>query len=153
MNGFAVNLDKTLIENRNPDIPMWKKVNKKYRKIYLFSFEKLIEDETINFLKIGVTDFYEAWDRILANQAAFKQGLDDWVETSMYEYFDKVSICASAMVKVDIANKVEKEILKAWGNDEFKFPKFNGMSEIKLYSDQRYAIAKSLIEKNRYVRS
>lgn len=153
MKDFAVNLDKTLMENRNPDIPMWKKVKNKYRKIYLFSFEKLIEDQTVNFLKIGVTDYYEAWDRILANQAAFKQGLDVWVETSMYEYFDKVSICASAMVTKGIANKIEEDIKKAWGDDEFKLPKMNGMSEIKIYSDQRYAIAKSLIEKNRYVRS
>ena len=152
MKSFQVSLDKTLIENRNSQIPMWKKVKYKYRKIYLFSFEKLIEDQTVNFLKIGVTDYYEAWDRILANQAAFKQGLDDWVETSMYEYFDKVSICASAMVAKDIANKIEKDIKKAWGDDEFKLPKMNGMSEIKIYSDQRYAIAKSLIEKHRYVR-
>jgi hypothetical protein len=152
MKSFQVSLDKTLIENRNSQIPMWKKVKYKYRKIYLFSFEKLIEDQTVNFLKIGVTDYYEAWDRILANQAAFKQGLDDWVETSMYEYFDKVSICASAMVAKDIANKIEKDIKKAWGDDEFKLPKMNGMSEIKIYSDQRYAIAKLLIEKHRYVR-
>jgi len=62
MKGFAVILDKTLLESRNNSIDLWTKVHPGLRKVYLFSFEKKIDGKFINFLKIGKTDYLEAWD-------------------------------------------------------------------------------------------
>jgi hypothetical protein len=71
----------------------------------------------------------------------------------MYEYFHNGSVVASTQLPTDKAKNLEKEILEKWGPQDLELPKMNGMSEIRKYTPQRYAVAKNLIQKNRYVRS
>ena len=71
----------------------------------------------------------------------------------MFGYFDEVVVNASAQLTTLLAVELEKKILKAWGAQDLDIPKINGMSEMRKYTKQRFAIAKNIIEKNRYVRS
>ena len=140
-------LDKTLLEKRNPSTELWKKVPDWARKVYVFQFTK---DEE-KFLKVGVTDYMEAYDRVIANHSIFKQGKEqDWVETTMYEYFDDIKIMTSAMLPKDKANKLEEVILTNWGDQDLKLPKMKGMSEFRKYNYPRLRQARAIIDENRY---
>lgn len=140
-------LDKTLLEKRNPSTNLWQTVPDWARKVYVFQFTRNEE----KYLKVGVTDYMEAYDRVIANHSIFKQGKEkDWVETSMYEYFDDIQIMVSAMLPVDKAMKLEEVILKAWGEIDLKLPKMKGMSEFRKYSYPRLKQARAIIDENRY---
>lgn len=140
-------LDKTLLEKRNPSTKLWTKVPNWARKVYVFQFTK---DEE-KFLKVGVTDYMEAYDRVIANHAIFKEGKEkDWVETTMYEYFDDIKIMTSAMLPKDKANKLEEVILTNWGDQDLKLPKMKGMSEFRKYNYPRLRQAREIIDENRY---
>ena len=140
-------LDKTLLEKRNTNTELWQKVPTWARKIYVFQFKKGVH----TFLKVGVTDYMEAYDRIIANHAIFKQGKEEaWVKTTMFEYFDEIKIMTSAMLPQEKANKLEEIILLAWGVQDLNLPKMNGMSEIRQYTLPRLKQARAIIEESRY---
>ena len=136
-----------IIEKRSPATELWAKVPSWARKVYVFQFTKGSE----KFLKVGVTDFMEAYDRVLFNHGIFKEGKEkDWVETTMYEYFDDIKIMASAMIKKETADKTEKIILKGWGDQDLKLPKMKGMSEFRKYSYARFKLARAIIDDVRW---
>jgi len=140
-------LDKTLLEKRNPSTELWQTVPNWARKVYVFQFTR--NDE--KFLKVGVTDYLEAYDRVIANHSIFKQGKEkDWVETTMYEYFDDIKIMVSAMLTKDKADGVEKIILKEWGEQDLKLPKMKGMSEFRKYTYPRLKQARAIIDDVRH---
>ena len=144
---MADTLDKTLLEKRNPSTELWKKVPDWARKVYVFQFTR----DGKKFLKVGVTDYMEAYDRVIFNHAIFKEGKEqDWVETTMYEYFDDIKIMASAMLTKDKANKLEEVILTNWGDQDLKLPKMKGMSEFRKYNYPRLRQARAIIDENRY---
>ena len=143
-------LDKTLLDKRNPNTVLWQKVPDWAMKIYVFLFEKQGE----RFLKVGVTSYMEAYDRILANHAIFKEGKEkDWVKTTMVDHFDSVAIQTSAMLPKDKALALESVILNAWGEQDVKLPKLKGMSEFRKYDFKKLSQARAIINENRYVKS
>lgn len=151
---MAAKLDQLLVDKRNPDIPFFQKLPDWSEKLYLMTFRKFIVDEVLEVIKIGKTKYVETYDRIIFNHKVFVEGKEDsWVKDSMFGYFDEVVVNASAQLTTLLAVELEKKILKAWGAQDLDIPKINGMSEMRKYTKQRFAIAKNIIEKNRYVRS
>ncbi len=151
---MSITLDQTLFNKRNPDTPLYEKVPSWAAKLYLMTFKKRIDGQMLEVIKVGLTTFTETYDRIIYNHQVFKEGKEEvWVEDSMYGYFDEVVVNASAMLPKNKVKELEKQILKAWGDQDLIIPKINGMSEMRKYTNQRFAIAKNIIEKNRYVRS
>lgn len=143
-------LDKTLLDKRNPQTELWQRVPDWAMKIYVFLFTKGEE----KFLKVGITSYMEAYDRILANHAIFKEGGEkDWVETTMVDHFDTVSIQTSAMLAKDKAKSLENVILKAWGDQDLNLPKIKGMSEFRQYNYGRLSQARAIINEHRYVKN
>lgn len=138
---------------RRPGTKFLEKVPDWAHRVYLVTFRRTIDGVEESYIKIGITSYTEVLDRILVAHQAFLEGRDSWVLTSMYEYFHNGSVIASAQLPTDKARELEKEVLEKWGPQDLDLPKMNGMSEIRKYTPQRYAIAKNLIQKNRYVRS
>ena len=88
---------------------------------------------------------------MIANHSIFKQGKEkDWVETTMYEYFDDIKIMVSAMLTKEKADGVEKIILKEWGDQDLKLPKMKGMSEFRKYTYPRLKQARAIIDDVRW---
>ena len=139
--------------SRRPNAELLEKVPEWAHRLYLVTFRRTVDGIEESFIKVGVTTYTEVWDRILQAHQAFIEGRDNWVLTSMYEYFHNGSVVASTQLPTDKAKNLEKEILEKWGPQDLELPKMNGMSEIRKYTPQRYAVAKNLIQKNRYVRS
>lgn len=138
---------------RRPDTKFLEKIPEWAQRVYLVTFRRTVDGVEESYIKIGITSYTEVLDRILIAHQAFLEGRDNWVLTSMYEYFHSGSVIASAQLPTDKARELEKEVLEKWGPQDLDLPKMNGMSEIRRYTPQRYAIAKNLIQKNRYVRS
>ena len=150
---MSITLDKSIFDKRNPNTLIYTKVPSWAAKLYLMTFKKRMEDQVLEVIKVGLTTFTETYDRIIYNHEVFKEGKEEgWVEDSMYGYFDEVVVNASAMLPKAKVKELEKQILKAWGDQDLTIPKINGMSEMRKYSNQRFAIAKNIIEKNRYNR-
>ena len=142
---------KILLEKRNDDFEIYEHLPNWLRKVYIFRFEKVIEGVNKKFIKVGKTDFKEVHDRLIFNHHAFVEGIDKWVDTSMFEYFDELIILSSVQLKTTIADKLEKDILRAWGGkSDVKLPKLGGMSEIFSWTKQRETIAREAFEKKRY---
>jgi|TARA_B110000908_G_C10195849_1_gene422835 hypothetical protein len=142
-------LDKTLIDKRNPNTKLWQTVPDWAMKVYVFLFTKGKE----KFLKVGVTSYMEAYDRILFNHAIFHEGGEkDWVTTTMVDHFDTVSIQTSAMLPKDKAKALESTILKTWGDQDLDLPKIKGMSEFREYNYERLRQARDIIQENRFKR-
>jgi hypothetical protein len=151
---MIVNLDQSLLDKRNKNIPLYSKVPNWASKLYLMTFKKNIGGEVMEVIKVGMTDFEETYDRIIYNHQVFKEGKEaKWVEDTMYGYFDEVLVNSSAMLPSGKVRELEKQILHAWGVQDLEIPNIVGMSEMRKYTKQRFAIAKNIIEKNRYVRS
>ena len=149
---MSVILDKSLIDKRNPDIPMFEKVPDWAAKLYLMTFKKNVGDQVLEVIKVGLTTFKDTYDRLLFNHQVFLEGKEaKWIEDTMFNYFDELVVNASAMLPLNKVKDLEKQILSAWGDQDLELPKINGMSEMRKYTNQRFAIAKSIIEKNRYV--
>ena len=143
-------LDTTIFEKRNSEIELWTKVPDWARKVYIFLFTR--GDE--KFLKVGKTDYMEGYDRVLANHAIFKQGKEDaWVETTMYEHFDTIKMMTSAMLVKEKADKLEKTILKVWGDQDVKLPKMKGMSEFRKYSYDKLKQGRAIIDDARWIKT
>ena len=141
-----------LMENRYEGIPLYQKVPHFLKKLYLVVFEKEIDGKVEKFIKVGTTTFKEILDRFIFNHHAFVKGSDEWTTTSMYLYFDTLMPHASVQNKVEIINKGEEDILRAWRKygAPTDLPKINGMSEIFPYTKQRAQIARDWINKNRW---
>jgi len=141
-----------LIENRYYNISLYEKVSSFLKKLYLVVFEKEIDGKVEKFIKVGTTDYKEFLDRFIFNHHAFTKGLDDWVKTSMYLYFDTLMPHASVQNKKEIIDTGEQDILKAWRKygPPADLPKMSGMSEIFPYTKQRAQIARDWINKNRW---
>lgn len=137
-----------LLEHRYPNIPLYDKVEAWLGKVYLDYFWK----DGIKYLKIGFTQFKETVDRKIYSHQAFVKGWDDWVETSMYEYFDKYKPAKSIQNKKEIAEKCEEDIKIAFNrvSKPAKLPKMSGMSEIYVWTKQLDTIARQLMDKNQY---
>ena len=141
-----LNLEE-ITKKRNPNNPEWGKLPDWKKKVYVFKFSKGEE----KFLKVGITDFREAYDRIMANHIILKQGGEqEWVKTSMYEYFDEIDIMTSAELKNAKAEKIEKIILEQWGDQDVKLPKMKGMSEFRKYNYGRLKQARAILDDARY---
>lgn len=143
-----------ILDKRNPNIPLYEKVPDWAGKIYLMTFKKNTGDQELKVIKVGLTSFKDAYDRLLFNDEIFQKGKEaEWVEDSMIGYFgeDDTVVNASAMLPMKKVKDLEKQILEAWGDQDLKLPKINGMSEMRKYTNQRFAIAKNIIEKNRHV--
>ena len=111
----------------------------------LMSFKK--EDE--GFIKPGVTDYKDVLARIEANRLYEPQSHPDrvvWVD-----YFDSVYPIKSITVKgKELALKIEQELLEALGaRDAYFDVNFSGITEMRKYTAQRYAIATKILEKYR----
>lgn len=138
---------------RRPSTKFLEKVPEWAHRVYLVTFKRTIDGVEESYIKIGITSYTEVLDRILIAHQAFLKGIDNWVLTSMYEYFHSGTVIASVQLPTGKARELEKKVLEIWGPQDLNLPKMNGMSEIRKYTPQRYAIAKNLIQKNRYVRS
>jgi|AntAceMinimDraft_11_1070367.scaffolds.fasta_scaffold00689_18 hypothetical protein len=146
-------LEPGLLQKRNSQIELWKKVPLWASKIYLMTFRKYFEEYTLEVVKIGQTAFYETYDRILYNHAIFKEGKEkEYIKDTMFGYYDEIKVNTSAMLPSGKVDDIEKEVLRLWGPQDLEIPKMNGMSEMRKYSKERYAIASLIIEKNRYVK-
>ena len=129
-------------------VPLFETVQDWLSKLYLNYFEK----DGVRYIKIGKTQYKETVDRVIRNHQAFVEGWDKWVETSMFEYFDKYTPGKSMQNKKEIVEKCEQDILKAWNSvsKPATLPKMNGMSEIFVYSKQLDTIARQVMERNKY---
>ena len=144
---MALEIDD-LLKLRYKNTPLFEEVEGWLGKVYLNYFKK----DGVRYIKIGKTKYVETIDRIIRNHQAYKKGWDDWVETSMWEYFDEVKSAKSVQNRAPIVEKCEKDILKAWNkwSSPADLPKINGMSEIFVYTKQLDAIARKYMEKIRY---
>ena len=138
----------SLLEQRYPNIPLYARVDNWLGKVYLDYFWK----DKVKYLKIGFTQYKETVDRKIKAHEAYVKGEDKWVETSMYEYFDKYKPAKSIQNKVGIAEQCENDIKKAFNSisKPAKLPKMNGMSEIYVWTKQLDTIARQLMDKNQY---
>ena len=101
------------------------------------------------FIKPGVTDFKDVLSRIEYNRLYEPLQRPDrvvWVD-----YFDSVYPIRSITVKgKELALKIEQELLEALGTRDAYFDvNFSGITEMRKYTAQRYAIAISILEKYR----
>jgi|TARA_B100000035_G_C20933114_1_gene523968 hypothetical protein len=137
-----------LLEHRFPNIPLYATVDGWLGKVYLDYFWK----DKIKYLKIGFTQFKETVDRKIKAHECFVNGTDKWVETSMYEYFDKYKPAKSIQNRKEIAIKCEKKIKDIFNeiSKPADLPKMNGMSEIFVWTKQLDTIARKLMDKNQY---
>lgn len=144
---MALGIDP-LLEQRFENIPLFATVDNWLGKVYLDYFWK----DSTKYIKIGFTQYKETVDRVIKNHEAFVKGWDKWVQTSMFEHFDKVKTAKSIQNRVEIAEQCEKDILKAWNSvsSPADLPKMNGMSEIFVWTKQLDTIARELMEKNKY---
>jgi len=112
---------------------MYRKLWNGAHKVYLASLEK--DGET--YLKVGTTCYLDAMDR-------FRYCNDKY---PISDVFKNIRICASWTVSdIKTAKEIERKILNAWGPKEFRIEKYcGGITDIRPYSAQRYAIAKYAI--------
>ena len=109
-------------------------------KVYLAS----LQNNDLNLLKVGITQFIDAEDRFAYNYKAFTEGKEP---EAYINIFPKITLCASVVVESKAkAEELEAKILKGWGNKDFWIEsKLSGVTELRTYNPQRYAIAKSII--------
>ena len=109
-------------------------------KVYLAS----LKNDQLNLLKIGITQFVDAEDRFAYNYKAFTEGKEPEAYINM---FPQITLCASVTVENKAkAEELEAKILKGWGDKDFWIKsKLAGVTELRKYTPQRYAIAKSVI--------
>ena len=114
-------------------------------RVYLMSFQKDGE----SFLKPGFTSYRDVYSRIEANHILDPK--ENPGNVTWNNHFDRVSPAKSITVKgKHQAKEIEKEILEALGKKDVFFDvKFSGITEMRKYSAQRYAIACSILEKYR----
>ena len=131
-------------------VPLYETVQDWLGKVYLNYFMK----DGTRYIKIGTTQYKETVDRVIRNHQAYLEKWDNWVETSMFEYFDEYTPGKSIQNKKEIVEKCEKDILKAWNSvsKPADIPKMNGMSEIFVYTKQLDTIARQLMDKNKFSR-
>ena len=109
-------------------------------KVYLAS----LKNDQLNLLKIGITQFVDAEDRFAYNYKSFTEGKEPEAYINM---FPQITLCASVTVENKAkAEELEAKILKGWGDKDFWIKsKLAGVTELRKYTPQRYAIAKSVI--------
>ena len=113
--------------------------NGKY-KIYLASLKNI----DLNLLKIGITQFVDAEDRFNWNYKEYTRGNEP---EAYHNLFPEITICDSVIVENKAkAEEIEAKILSGWGTKDFWLePQLSGITELRKYTSQRYAIAKSII--------
>ena len=109
-------------------------------KVYLAS----LKNDELNLLKVGITQFIDAEDRFAYNYKAFTEGREP---EAYINIFPKITLCASVTVENRVkALELETKILKGWGDKDFWIEsRLSGITELRKYTPQRYAIAKSVI--------
>ena len=109
-------------------------------KVYLAS----LQNNEFNLLKVGITQFIDAEDRFAYNYKAFTEGREPEAYINL---FPKITLCASVTVENRAkALELESKILNGWGAKDFWIEsKLSGINELRKYTPQRYAIAKSVI--------
>ena len=109
-------------------------------KVYLAS----LQNNEFNLLKVGITQFIDAEDRFTYNYKAFTEGREPEAYINL---FPKIILCASVTVESKTkAEELEAKILNGWGAKDFWIEsKLSGITELRKYTPQRYAIAKSVI--------
>ena len=109
-------------------------------KVYLAS----LQNNELNLLKVGITQFIDAQDRFNYNYKAFTEGKEPEAYINL---FPKITLCASVTVESKTkAEELEAKILNGWGVKDFWIEsKLSGITELRKYTPQRYAIAKSII--------
>lgn len=114
---------------------MSSKLHKGRRKVYLAVLSK--GDKP--YIKVGITSFSDAMDRFMFEDRG----------GSLNGIFDKVKIHRSVVVPDEqSAKELERRILLAWGPKDFMAPmNFSGITEIRRYTPQRYAIACTCFER------
>ncbi len=115
--------------------------NGKY-KIYLAS----LKNSELNLLKIGITQFVDAEDRFNWNYKEYTRGIEP---EAYHNLFPEITICDSVIVENKAqAEEIEAKILNGWGAKDFWLEsQLSGITELRKYTSQRYAIAKSIITK------
>ena len=109
-------------------------------KVYLAS----LKNNELNLLKVGITQFIDAQDRFNYNYKAFTEGKEPEAYINL---FSQITLCASVTVENKTkALELEAKILSGWGKKDFWIEsKLSGITELRKYTPQRYAIAKSII--------
>ena len=109
-------------------------------KVYLAS----LKNNELNLLKVGITQFIDAEDRFVYNYKAFTEGKEPEAYINL---FPQITLCASVTVENKTkALELEAKILSGWGKKDFWIEsKLSGITELRKYTPQRYAIAKSII--------
>ena len=102
-----------------------------------------------SYLKPGVTDYKDVLSRIEANSKY--DPVEHPERVTWREYFNEIRPAKSITVKgKEHALMIEQELLQALGPADASFDRnFSGISEVRNYTPQRYAIAVNILEKYR----